>query len=103
MRKKPVSRRKAIQSTMSLHSHQEGHCLDILRRLSAYIDDELPSEICRELRRHLGSCPNCEVFVASLRDTVMLCRHRPTPQLSASDRSALRREIIEACKSGVRM
>jgi len=82
--------------------HGPGRCLNILKQLSAYIDDELPSEICGELRRHLGACPNCEVFVASLRDTVTLCRHRPTPPLSASDRATLRLNIIQASKSGSR-
>jgi anti-sigma factor RsiW len=74
----------------------EGRCLDILRRLSAYIDDELPEDICAELRRHIGACPNCEVFVASLRDTVKLCRHHQPPPLSAHDRARLRQEIYRA-------
>ena len=82
--------------------HRPGGCLHVLRQLSAYIDDELPSEICRELRRHFGACPNCEVFVASLRETVRLCRHRPTPPLSPSDRAMLRREILRASRSGSR-
>ncbi|HMU54600.1 MAG TPA: zf-HC2 domain-containing protein [Nitrospira sp.] len=81
-------------------AHRLGRCLYILRQLSAYIDDELPSDICRELRRHLGACPNCEVFAASLREAVGLCRHRPTPHLSSSDRAALRREIIRASRLG---
>jgi anti-sigma factor RsiW len=70
--------------------------------LSAYIDDELPSDICAELRRHLGACPNCEVFIASLRDTVTLCRHHQTPPpLSTQDRAMLRQEILRASKPGV--
>jgi anti-sigma factor RsiW len=73
--------------------------MDILRQLSAYIDDELPSEICRELRRHLGACPNCEEFIASLRQTVTLCRHSQPPQLSANDRAALRQEILRATQT----
>ena len=83
-------------------SHHPGRCLHILRQLSAYIDDELPSQICRELRRHLGTCPNCEVFVASLRETVRLCCHRPTPHLSSSERAALRREILRSFRTGSR-
>lgn len=83
-------------------SHRPGRCLHILRQLSAYIDDELPSAICRELRRHLGTCPNCEVFVASLRETVRLCCHRPTPHLSSSERAKLRRDILRASRAGSR-
>lgn len=93
---------RAGQSRSSSHHHQsgEGRCLDILRQLSAYIDDELPSDICAELRRHVGACPNCEVFIASLRDTVKLCRNHQTPPLSAQERAMMRQEILEASKLG---
>jgi anti-sigma factor RsiW len=84
------------------HEHGEGRCLDILRQLSAYIDDELPEEICAELRRHFGACPNCEVFIASLRDTVKLCRLHQPPPLSAYDRARLRHEILHAWKPEAR-
>jgi len=84
------------------HKPGERHCLDILRQLSAYIDDELPGEICAELRRHLGACPNCEVFIASLRDTLKLCRQHEPPPLSAYDRAQLRQEILRAWKPEAR-
>lgn len=74
----------------------ERRCLDILRQLSAYIDDELPEDVCAELRRHFGACPNCEVFVASLRDTVKLCRQHQPPPLSTYDRARLREQILLA-------
>lgn len=102
MKKSTGSSARRLGKTAHRHSHQQGRCLNILRQLSAYIDDELPSKICRELRRHLGACPNCEVFVASLRDTISLCRHRPTPHLSASDRAILRQEILLTSKAGSR-
>lgn len=70
--------------------------MDLLRQLSAYIDDELPADICREIRQHLGACPNCEVFIASLRQTVTLCRHRPAPQLTSVDRVSMRLAILDA-------
>ena len=84
------------QSTPSSHRHTPGpgQCLDLLRQLSAYIDDELPSDVCREIRKHLGACPNCEVFIVSLQQTVILCRHRPVPALKSADRIAMRRAIL---------
>jgi len=100
MKKSSASRQKTADKPVHDHSHGAGRCMDILRQLSAYIDDELPSDICQELRRHLGDCPNCEVFVASLRATVTLCRHRPTPPLSATERAALRQEILRTAQSG---
>jgi anti-sigma factor RsiW len=63
--------------------------------LSAYIDDELSASICQEIRRHLGACPNCEIFVTSFRQTVSLCRHSPAPTLSAADRALMRAKILK--------
>lgn len=79
--------------------HGKGHCLTILRTLSAYIDDELSQDICRQIRKHLGACPNCEEFMNSLRQTVTLCRHRPTPALSSVDRARMREEILKTARA----
>jgi anti-sigma factor RsiW len=100
MTKKKTSAPKK-QSRPSSHrdTHGQGHCLDLLRQLSAYIDDELPSDICREIRRHLGACPNCEVFIASLQHTVTLCRHRPSPQLTSVERMNMRCAILNAANA----
>jgi len=103
MKRKKVSARKRTSSAVK-HEHRagEGRCLDILRQLSAYIDDELPQDICAELRRHIGACPNCEQFITSLRDTVRLCRHHQPPPLSAFDRARLRQEIVRGWKPEAR-
>ncbi len=76
------------------HRHGKGRCLRILRELSAYLDGDLSAEVCREIRRHLGACPNCEDFLASLRQTVSLCRHAPAPVLSARERMRMREAIL---------
>ncbi|HMS82520.1 MAG TPA: zf-HC2 domain-containing protein [Nitrospira sp.] len=81
-------------STRRKPTHGKAHCLRILRQLSAYIDDELSENICQEIRRHLGDCPNCETFVTSLRQTVSLCRHSPSPTLSATGRALMRKKIL---------
>jgi len=94
-RKRAVSKKQPKRSP-DHHTHRESHCMDLLRQLSAYIDDELPSDICGEIRRHMGACPNCEVFIASLRQTVTLCRHRPAPQLTSIERMNMRRIILDA-------
>ena len=95
-KKKTSVSKKRSEPSSHHHTHGQSHCVDILRQLSAYIDDELPSDICREIRRHLGACPNCEVFIASLQQTVTLCRHRPAPQLTSVDRMNMRRAILDA-------
>ncbi len=95
------TRRKPTRSLPNSHTHrhEKGRCLHILRQLSAYIDDELSKDICQEIRGHLGACPDCETFVASLRQTVALCRHSPSPTLSKTDRARMRQKILETAKS----
>lgn len=89
------------RASMARHQHDHGKskCLGILRQLSAYIDDELAGDICHEIRRHLGACPNCEIFVSSLRQTVSLCRQSPVPSLSTVDRSLMREKILKAAQT----
>jgi len=98
-KKKTSAPKKRSGPSSHRHTHAQGHCADLLRQLSAYIDDELPSDICREIRRHLGACANCEVFIASLQHTVTLCRHRPAPQLTSVDRMNMRRAILDAANA----
>lgn len=79
--------------------HSKRHCLKILQKLSAYVDEELSGEVCAEIRSHLGACPNCEVFLDSLRQTIGLCRcHQPHP-LSSTDRATLRLQILKSLAS----
>ena len=98
-KKKTTTPRKQSKPSTHGHSHRQGDCVNLLRQLSAYIDDELPSDVCTEIRRHMGACPNCEVFIASLQHTVTLCRHRTTPPLTSADRKNMRRAILDAANA----
>jgi hypothetical protein len=83
-----------------LHTdHGKRHCLKVLQKLSAYLDEELSGDICTEIRSHLGACPNCEVFLDSLRQTITLCRHHQPHPLSATDRATIRRHILKSIPS----
>ena len=97
MTKRAVTTRRR-RSESPPHQHEAGRCLHILRELSAFIDDELPDEICGQIRRHLGACPHCEEFVASLRQTVSLCRRAQAPVLSPNDRAQMREKILAAAR-----
>jgi|GraSoiStandDraft_41_1057321.scaffolds.fasta_scaffold2249933_1 anti-sigma factor RsiW len=83
----------------SHHGHSKAQCLKVLRRLSAFLDDELSVSFCQEIRKHLGACPNCEVFVTSLRQTISFCRCADVPSLSPAAKARLRREILKAIRS----
>ncbi len=54
--------------------HHPESCQDVLALLSDYVDFELPRAACGEVERHLAGCPACLEFVASLRDTIAMCR-----------------------------
>ena len=94
-----AKRKRPSAATRRKQAHGKARCLRILRQLSAYLDDELSGNICQEIRLHLGTCPNCETFVTSLRQTVSLCRHSPSPTLSAANRALMRKRILETTQA----
>ena len=81
------------------HIHHKASCVKILRRLSAYLDDELSGNICQEVRRHLELCPKCELFLHSLKQTVSLCRGLDAKPLSPPLKARLRQEILRAIRA----
>lgn len=91
-----VVRKQVTHNTPQGHRHSKAGCVKILQRLSAYLDDELTTEVCKEVRAHMGACPKCEVFLDSLRRTISLCRHFEAGSLSPSKKLQLRREIQRA-------
>lgn len=61
-------------------------CDDIRSLSSDYVDETMKESITDNFRRHLGSCGNCNSFVATFRATVLTLRdlpHRsPPPDLA---------------------
>ena len=101
--RRTTHRSNRIHPALHSHRHSPSHggrskrdCVKILRALSTYIDDELPGEVCSEIRKHMGTCPNCEVFVASLRQTIGLCKHLEPRPLSNALKSRIRRFVLQA-------
>lgn len=92
------TRRKTVRSprTHRHAGHSKAHCLKIFRRLSLYLDGELPDNACEEIRKHLRGCDNCEVFLASFKRTVILCRKYPAKPLSRGAKGAIRAAILHA-------
>lgn len=76
------------------HPRSKAHCLKILRRLSAYLDDELPRRLCDQINGHLRDCPRCETFLRSLKQTIVLCRHSSTRPIPPALKARIRRQIL---------
>ena len=65
------------------------HCQEILKELSAYIDDELEARLCAEIEAHLAGCPDCQAMVDTLRKTVILYRRSEPDDLPPDVRDRL--------------
>ncbi len=77
-----------------------GGCPDVLMTLSRHLEDEISSERCAEMERHLEGCARCRGTCDSLKRTLALCRtvgpSAPVPApLQASVRTALRSYLSE--------
>ncbi|NNJ12943.1 hypothetical protein EKD04_021700 [Chloroflexales bacterium ZM16-3] len=49
-------------------------CHDLALQLSAYLDGDLPADLCRDLEVHMGDCPDCRVVLDTLGRTVQIVR-----------------------------
>lgn len=63
-------------------------CSEVYRHICDNLDQRLGTRRCREIRRHLGACPDCRAYLASLKRTVTLYQSVPSPRLpkAAHDR-----------------
>jgi RNA polymerase sigma-70 factor (ECF subfamily) len=71
--------------------------------LSAYLDRELPSAACDEIKKHMAGCADCRVILKTLKKTIALCRQIPKQQPSRAAltrvRSAIKRELARTGRS----
>ncbi len=71
-------------------------CKDVFARLSEYLDQELPPDLCERIEAHIQGCPPCVEFVESLRKSNDLCRQflerADPPALPA----AMRQQLLDA-------
>lgn len=51
-----------------------GSCPDVLTLLSQHIEDEISSDVCLEMERHIERCARCRGACDSLKRTLALCR-----------------------------
>jgi len=64
-------------------SHDHQHCLEMFKRLSEYLDNELDELTCIEIERHVKECVPCFSCLQTLKRTVDLCKqtaNKPVPR-----------------------
>jgi predicted anti-sigma-YlaC factor YlaD len=47
-------------------------CEELLQQLADYLDEDARAELCREIEAHLARCANCQVFVDTMKKTIVL-------------------------------
>ena len=71
------------------------HCLELFARLSEYLDRELDEIQCQKIEDHLRQCAPCQACLATLKQTVVLCRQMPAQPVSGDFARRLRAAIQE--------
>jgi len=67
------------------------------------LDQPVDSPECREIRRHIADCPDCQSYLDSLKKTVSLYRSMPSPKhVPTSVHQRLMRVIQLKAKSPTR-
>lgn len=69
-----------------MHDHEK--CRELFAKLSEYMDNELDQADCDTIEAHLQQCPPCQACLATLKQTVALCRKMKSSDMpkEASDR-----------------
>ncbi|MGQ9927676.1 MAG: anti-sigma factor family protein [Chloroflexaceae bacterium] len=80
-------------------SYDLQRCRKLLAQLNDYLDGELPADLCAELEYHLAGCPDCQVVLDTLAQTVRILHHldeAPPPALPAD----LEARLLARLRSG---
>lgn len=51
------------------NSHKEVH-----KKICDFMGEDLNTPVCKEVAEHLESCPNCKVYLDTVKKTVTLCQ-----------------------------
>ncbi len=77
------------------------NCRKVYRYICDNLDEKLDSPRCRQIRRHLDGCPECQEYLKSIKLTVKLYRAAPPPQIPAATHNRLMKVLnLELGKHG---
>lgn len=69
-------------------------CKEMFAELSNYLDEELDDSLCAELEKHMEGCEPCLAFLASLEESIQICRMAPKESPDRRVAARLRRELL---------
>ena len=70
-------------------------CLEVIRELSNYIDNDMDSDLRLQITEHLPSCSHCTAVYDGLRNTVTLMGDERTFHLPIGFSQRLRKRLSE--------
>jgi len=74
-----------------MHDHHK--CRELFEKLSEYLDNELDAANCDAIETHLQDCPPCQACLATLKQTVALCRELKASSMPEAASNRLRKTI----------
>ena len=74
-----------------MHDHKK--CRELFAKLSEYMDNELDQANCDAIEAHLQQCPPCQACLATLKQTVALCREMKSSDMPKEAYDRLRTTI----------
>lgn len=63
-----------IKKRSSTRKPGAGHCMRMLSVLSDHLDRNGKRRLCKRIEEHLKECPECRMYVDTMRKTVVLYR-----------------------------
>jgi len=47
---------------------------DVYKKICDFMGEDLNAPVCKEVAEHLESCPNCKVYLDTVKKTVTICQ-----------------------------
>ncbi len=57
-------------------------CADLVELVTEYLEGALDEPTAAEIEAHLALCPECDTYVAQMRETIQVLGHVPVESLS---------------------
>ncbi|HAV92383.1 TPA: hypothetical protein DCW38_04295 [candidate division WOR-3 bacterium] len=70
-------------------------CLEILKNLCGYIDNELTGKCCEEIEAHLRECPECRGELKKMESILSLCK-KSRESLTKTEKKRLKENIFNS-------
>ena len=74
-------------------------CDEVLNYVCENLDEDLHSPKCRLIKSHLNECPDCAVYLKSLKNTINLYKRYPLPKPSGVANRKIEEFILQDKKS----